>query len=299
MCKVVAIVVGFVCVLCATTSARACATCAAGDPTLTTMGTQQPVAQRLRGSLELQLRRDAVGQPGVNRVSLWEERAAVSMAYAPSDWLMMSLTAPLLMRQVQEVNLARSNVTGVGDIEMRSKLIVYRDRSFMPDHLLALVAGLKAPTGAIATSASGGSLAPELQSGTGSYDPITGLAYVYFGNDFSVFVSEVLYTPIWGRADFRMGPSWRGTHTFQYQATTALAARFSVNTRLDARARWRNPNRIEPDTGGFVGYIAPALVASPASDVVIYLEVQVPVLNALVGRHNEGIIAMVGLAYDV
>jgi len=263
------------------------------------MGTQQPVSQRLRASVELQARNDAVGEPGVDRVKLVEERAAASLAYAPSNWLMMSITAPLLFRQVTEANLAKDSVTGIGDIELRGKLFVYRDHDFAPNHLLALVAGVKIPTAALSSRADGSSIPAELQPGTGSFDPITGFAYAYFGGDFSLFVSEVLYTPLWGRADFRMGTSWRGTHMVQYQFTAAFAARLSFNTRLETKARLRNPSGIEPDTGGFVGFVAPALVVSPWTDLVLYMEVQVPVINALVGHHDEGYMAMLGAAYDI
>lgn len=277
-------------------AARACATCAVGDPTLTTMGTQQPNAGRLRASLEAQMRSDAVGQAGVDRVELTEQRLSAALSYAPVDWAMFSVTLPVLFRQVTEANLSESSVVGLGDMVLRGKWFIYRDSAFAPEHLLSLVTGLKMPTGKVER---GDAMAPELQAGTGSFDPILGLSYAFFGGDWSVFISEVVYIPLPSPEPFRMGTSWRGTHALQYQFIDQLAARLSVNTRLDAVTWLENPSRREPDSGGFIAYVAPAAVVSPLSDLVVYLELQIPVLNALVGTHDEGLLAMLGVAYDL
>lgn len=279
----------------------ACAVCATGDPTLTTMGIQQPVGGRIRLSLELQQRTDAVGRAGAGRVELSEQRAILSAAYAPTARFMASLSVPMLRRVITHENLAQDTVLGLGDLELRGKAFVFRDRAFAPRHLLAAVGGVSLPTGAVDTQLTERDVDvdPELQAGTGSFTPLLGVAYAFFGDAFSIFASEIVYVPLPGRAPFTVGPSLRGTHTAQYQLLDFLALRLSANFRLEAATRLSDPPRDEPDSGGLVGFLAPGLLMSPWVDLVLYAEAQLPVLNRLKGRHDEGPLLWVGAAYDL
>lgn len=259
------------------------------------MGVQQPVAGRLRLSMELQHRTDAVGPEGAGRVELTEQRGTLSLAYAPSSRWMFSLSAPLLRREIRYESLRSEQVMGLGDLEARVKLFIYRDTAFAPRHLLALVLGSRIPTGDVRTS---GEVDPELQAGSGSFEPLGGLAYAYFGGDWSLFASEMVYAPLPGRADFRIGSSLRGTHTAQYQVVESLALRASLNFRWEAATRLQEPARDEPDSGGLIAFVAPGLLFSPFADMVFYTEVQLPAYNGLTGVHDEGAVVWFGAAYD-
>jgi hypothetical protein len=275
--------------------ATACATCECGDPTLVVMGAEQPFAQRLRLSTTLRHRTDAVGA-GTDRMELNEQRLELAVAYAPVEWLMLSYGLPLLRRQLDFADLSRAGFVGIGDSELRARAFVYRDRDLAPHHLVALVAGLKLPTGPIKTQA--GDLAnPELLAGTGSFDPLFGATYSYFAHPWSLFASEVLFLPTKGARDLLVGRSWRGTHTLQYQALPALALRVSIETRLERRSH--QAGLTVPDTGGFLVHVAPGVVVSPLDDLVIQATVHVPVLNALYGNHDEGPVFELGVALDV
>jgi len=277
--------------------ALACAACACGDPTLTVMGAQQPFENRLRLALDLQTRTDALGRKGIDRVELNEQRLTLSIAYAPAAWLMLSVAVPSVRRELSDVTLAKDTVWGLSDIEVRARAFVFRDRALGPRHLLALVGGLRLPTAPLERDQSGAYRDSELQVGGGSFDPLGGVSYAFFANPWSLYVSEIVYVPTQGRADFRVGTSWRGTHAVQYQLLPELALRAGADFRLAAPTM--NGDVREPDSGGFVLFAAPALVWSPAPDLVVSLDAHVPVLNALIGHHDEGVFATLGAAYDV
>lgn len=276
--------------------AKACATCECGDPTLVVMGAEQPFANRLRVSMGLRHRTDAVGQVGINRVELSEQRLELAAAYAPTDWLMLSFSAPLLRRQLDYADLAREGYVGIGDSELRVRAFVFRDRDLAPRHLIALTAGLKLPTGPVKTSQMMGPN-PELLAGTGSFDPLVGATYSFFAEPWSLFVSEMLFVPTRSSRDLRTGTSWRGTHSAQYQALDEFAVRLSVETRLEGRSTYGSS--VVADTGGFIMHLAPGLVLSPMTDLVVQMVVHVPVINALYGWHDEGTVFELGVAVDL
>jgi hypothetical protein len=277
--------------------AGACATCACGDPTLTVMGAQQPFAQRVRLSLEAQYRTDTIGRAGFDRIELNEQRTTLSAAYAPEAWLMVSASMPMIRRELTNANLARDVLVTPGDLELRARAFVLRDRAFAPRHLLALVGGARLPTAPLERDAKGRYRAPELQPGSGSFDPLGGVSYSLFAAPWSAYVSQVAYVPTQGPADFRIGASLRGTHALQYQVGTSIALRFSLEYRLEARAR--RAGGVEPDSGGFIAFASPSIVWSPWLDLVLDVDVHVPIWNALYGAHEEGVFAVLGAAYDL
>ena len=277
--------------------ARACAACACGDPTVTVMGAQQPFDNRVRVALEFQHRRDGIGGSGVDRIELNEQRLSLSAAYAPWRWLMLSVSVPFVRRELSDVTLATDTLWGPGDAEVRARAFVFRDRAFAPTHLLAINTGMRLPTAPLDRDATGAYREPELQAGSGSFDPLLGLSYAWFAHPWSAYVSEIVYIPSRGRADFRVGTSWRGTHTLQYQFGTAFALRGGLDFRLEQRAR--SGSTIEPDSGGFVLFLSPSMVWTPATDLVLSASVHLPVLNALYGLHDEGVFFGLGAAYDI
>lgn len=277
-------------------SARACATCGCGDPTLTSMGTGKPFAGRLRGALQLSYRTDAIGQGRVNRVELREGRLDASLAYAPVDYWFAVVAVPVVRKQVTFVNLEQHTRLSLGDIELRNKFFVYQDRDFSPRHLVAVEAGLKLPTAPLERDAQGDLLPLEVQTGTGSFDPILGASYALFLSPWSGYLSATGSYPTQGIEGSRASPSLRSTLAAQYQPVNLLALRLAVDTRLDGKARQHDAP--EPDSGGFVAYLAPAVLLSPLTDLILTASVQVPVLNALHGYHDEGPIYSLSATLD-
>lgn len=276
--------------------AAACATCSCGDPTLTTMGDEKPFAGRLRGSVDLRMRSDVIGEADVDQVDLREQRVDLALTWAPTDRAFLSLVVPLAYRDITHVNLARERVLGLGDLELRAKYFLYEDRHFAPRHLVALQLGTQLPTSSVQRDAAGMLLPGEAQLGTGGFDPIVGVSYGYFEAPWSAYASVTAVIPTMSRAGIEPGASLLGTVAGQYQLGTNLAARLGVDTRLDRRTR--EGGVVDPDSGGFIAFASPEIVYSPRTDLLLSASVRLPVVNRLSGRHDEGPVAQTAVVYD-
>jgi hypothetical protein len=280
-----------------TTPAWACATCGSGDPTLTSMGTEQPFAGRLRLATSLRAWGLSEGDAGLDQVDTREVRMDLSASYAPSRWLFLSATLPLQARRVRDVSLAHESAGGPGDLEVSLKAFVYRDRDFAPDHLVSVLAGAKLPTAPWQRDAQGRALSLDAQLGSGSVDPLLGVGYATFQGDWSLFGSAIGYLPTRGHEGFRAGASLRTTLAAQYQPGTRLALQLAADTRLETVADTHGEP--EPQGGGFIGFLSPDVLFSPTQDLVVQFGVRVPVLNLLRGRVKQTPILQASLAYDL
>lgn len=277
--------------------ARACATCACGDPTLTSMGTEQPFSGRLRLSTLLRAWGQTVGRDNQDALRLRETRLDVAAAYAPVPWLFLSATLPLQAREVRDVSLARERGWGVGDVEFSAKAFVYQDKDFSPDHLVSVLAGVKLPTAPVLRAADGTELDLDTQLGSGSVDPLAGVAYQHFRGTWSFLASATGFLPTRGILGFRAGASVRTTLAAQYQPAPRWAVRLGLDGRVEAAGDLNGEQ--EEDGGGVIGYASPDVLFSPATDVVLAAGVRVPFFNRLRGRVAPTPIAMMSVAYDL
>nr|WP_163991825.1 transporter [Pyxidicoccus caerfyrddinensis] len=277
--------------------AWACATCACGDPTLTSMGTEQPFSGRLRLSTTLRAWGHTVGQDNVNALRLREARMDVSAAYAPLPWLFLAATLPLQAREVRDVSLARERGWGVGDVEVSAKAFVYQDKDFSPDHLFSVLAGVKLPTAPVLHTEDGTELDLDTQLGSGSVDPLFGVAYQHFRGAWSFVASATGFLPTRGIQGFRAGASVRTTLAAQYQPAPRWAVRLGLDGRVEKAADINGEK--EEDGGGVIGYASPDVLFSPVTDIVLSAGVRVPFFNRLNGRVAPTPIAMMSVAYDL
>jgi hypothetical protein len=277
--------------------AWACASCACGDPTLTAMGTEQPARNRLRASLELRHRIDVVGTPGYDELHLSEQRLDGQLAWAPHQRLFLLASLPTLRRELTYDRGARKQTWGIGDLELRAKLFLLRDRAFAPHHLVAMVGGVKLPTAAVDRRPSGQPLPLELQAGSGSVDAIAGASYAFFAFPWSAYASSQVVLPGSGTSGSRAGRSLRTTIAAQRHLGSAFAARLAVDTRADGRAL--EAGAPDPNSGGFIAFVAPELLLSPITDLSLSAWIKVSVFNRLDGRHEEPFVLGVSAAYDL
>ncbi len=276
--------------------ALACATCACGDPTLTSMGTEQPFAGRLRLATTVRTWGQTQGEAAVDAVSLRELRMDLSAAYAPRSWLILSATLPLQARRVQDVSLMREQGWGPGDMEVAAKAYVFRDKEFSPHHLLGLVAGARLPTSPTLHDAAGDPLSIDAQLGTGSWDPLAGLSYTAFRGEWSFVANVTGYLPTRGREGFRAGASLRTTLAAQYQPSPRWALHLATDTRLEGPSDTQGVS--DPEGSGFIGFLSPDVLFSPTTDTIIQLGVRVPVLN-LLNHTRQSPIFQAAVAYDL
>jgi hypothetical protein len=277
--------------------ALACGTCAVGDPTLTIVGLEQPKSQRIRTSATLRYRNDEIGEPRVDALKLTEQRMELAGAYSPTDRWTVSLMMPLVHRLVTAANLAEADIWAPGDLELRARAVVWRDRSFAPRHLISIIGGLEFPTGTVERDAAGVPLPLEFQAGTGSWDPIAGASYTMFSDPWSVYVSSLAIFPTRGTADTQAGISFRQTVLGQFQPWRFLAFQLGAELRLD------QPGYVagirDPNTGGHITYGTFGLIGLPHDKVLLHLTAAVPMIQRLDGDHVEGLAITAGLVYEI
>jgi hypothetical protein len=276
--------------------ARACASCGCGDPTLTALGTEQPSRNRLRASLEARDRLDVVGVAGVDELRLSEQRLDGQLAWAPHQRLFLLASLPVLRREITYDDGFERRTWGLGDLELRAKLFLFQDRAFAPRHLIAAMAGVKLPTAAVDRRLNGQPLPIELQAGSGSIDVLLGASYAHFAFPWSAYASTQLALPGTGTAGARTGRSLRATVAGQRHLGGMVAARLALDTRLDGRALENGGP--DPNSGGFIAFVAPELLVSPLTDLSLSIWIKISVLNRLDGRHQEPFVAGLSAAYD-
>jgi hypothetical protein len=70
-----------------------------------------------------------------------------------------------------------------------------------------------------------------------------------------------------------------------------------VDTRTDGLAH--HGTAVLPDSGGFVAFLSPEALVSPATDWVLRAAVRVPAVRLLNGRHHEGTFIAITVIRDL
>lgn len=270
--------------------------CGCGDPTLTIMGTEQPYEGRLRFSAESRYREDRVGEPGVDRYTLRELRTDLSAAWSASRSVVLSATLPILYRMGEDSSLREERAFGLGDVELRLRLVVARDRAFAPEHLLALVAGAGLPTAPVGLEGIDSSPSADVQPGSGALQGIVGAAYSHFAEALSLYASATWMLPVRVRGEVDRGPTMRVTLAGQAQLSQLLAVRVGVDGRADAPSRIQGSD--DPNSGGFILFASPDLLFSPTEDLLFAFGVRAPFYQALRGAHVESVSFNASVIWD-
>jgi len=278
----------------APSKAQACAACGCGDPTLTSMGAEQPFATRVRLSAELTHRTQAIGAD-LARLRIEEWRLDLGTAWFPTDWLGISASLPVLWRSAAWPAASAVASWGLGDAEIRTRAVMVRPN--LGGHMFALVLGLRAPT-APTLRDQYGALRAESQPGTGSFAPMAGAQYGWYRDPWSVAASSIVFVPIGhGTGGIAPGPSLRTGVAVQWQPDVRLALRLGIDTRLDGIARERG--RPDEDSGGFIAFLSPDVLLSPVDDLLVSVGLRIPVVNALRGHQSEGVYVTTALTVDL
>ena len=279
------------------TPASACGTCSVGDPTLTIVGFEQPKQNRIRTSATLRHRNDSIGDTQVDRLTLSEQRMELGGAYSPTDRVSLSLMMPVVHRLVTEVNLAEASIWAPGDLDLRVRGVVWRDRKFAPRHLVSLVGGLEFPTSSIEYDENGVPLPLEFQAGTSSWDPIAGASYTMFLDPWSMYVSSIAIFPTEGTAETRASTSFRQTLLAQFQPWSFLAFQVGAEFRFDGPGYIAGVR--DPNTGGHITYGTLGIVGLPHDKIMIHATAALPLIQRLDGTHREGFAFTAGLVYEI
>jgi hypothetical protein len=262
---------------------------------LTALGNEKPLAGRVRGAAELSLQSQTSGRPLLDELTVSEQRLRLQAAWAPAARIFLLATLPLVGRDVGYVNLARRRLVGIGDLELRGKVFLWEDRSFSPRHLIAASAGIRLPTAPWGRDARGTPWPSELQAGTGALMPLVGLSYSVFRFPWSGYVGVEGSAPLYARAELRPGRGLVASAGVQRQVSV-LAGRLGIDLRADQPAQ--ENGRADADSGGLMGYLSPALLVTPVTDLLLVATVRLPVASQLSGRQRPGAIVEIAAAYD-
>jgi hypothetical protein len=267
--------------------ALACASCGCGDPTLTTMGVEIPFRNRVRLALEQRVggHRTGLGPGEEEDVTA---RTSLLVSYSPARWVTLGAMLPGGGGQSSApggLSETRRRY-GLGDLELLARFLPFRDRSFAPRHVAGLLVGLKVPTGPRVSDSSGYPAPDDRQPGTGSWDPIFGAGYSYFGEDLSVFatINYRLATP--GPRATQRGSVLGASVVAQRALGLRLAVALGVDVGYTAADQFPDGAPL-PQSGGVVVALTPGLLIQPRTDFLLRLAVQVPVAQAWSGEQHE------------
>ena len=277
-------------------NAAACATCDAGDQTLTVNGAELPFAGRLRSAFELRRRSDAIGQAGIDRTELVETRLDLTMLWAPGESISLMAMVPLAHRRITDASLVETDTWGVGDVELRAKWFAFKDRDFAPRVLGALVGGVRLPVAPWHHGPSGELFPLEAQLGAGSVDALLGPSFAVFDGQLSAYLGVLWSEPLRARSALEPGRALRGSLSAQYQLVPWLGLRAASDLRWSAPARERGQR--DPSSGGWIQLAGGDLLVSVAESTVLLVGLRVPVVDRLAGAHDEGSVASFAILQD-
>ena len=229
---------------------------------------------------EAGLRNGTDGVNGPNRRRQHETEAALGVHYGLRHDLQIGALLPWVWRDVDPAIPNTGRAEGLGDLELFAKWRFYRWDAHKKALNIAAIAGLSVPTGSDDERASGFELRPELQPGSGTFDPRFGLAATYEPGRWR-FNAGAFYQVDTGQSD-ALGD------TFTLQAE--IGNRFWLEPypgpfmRLDGIVRWthfgqdRQNGATLPNTGGerittglnFAFRPRPSLDFQLAADVPVY-----------------------------
>jgi hypothetical protein len=277
-------------------SALACSPCLCGDPTLTTMGAEKPFAGRQRISLEVLDREERIGVAGVNKRVISEMRTTLGYSYWLDEKLALGVRVPLVDKQLSDANLAQQEASALGDIDIDARLYLWQDRPGVPRHIAGVQLGLRLTT-ANQEKSSGVVLDNDVQPGDGLTLASIGVWHGYFRFPWMVYSSsQVNFGLDQGYDDFDYGGSLKLSSTLQYALNYKFALQIGVDMRWSEQDSYNEVS--DPDSGGFIAFLAPGAVVTLAQDLILNVKIQSPWIEDLDGDHEEDTALQLGVTYD-
>ena len=277
--------------------AEACASCGCGDPTLTATGVERPYKNRVRVAWEERYGSLTMGDD-VSGERTQFLRSTLAASWSPIPRLTLGATLPWVTSWIARAPMPRTSVTGLGDLELAARAVLFQEKSFAPHHVIWAGAGLKFPTGYQATDSTGFQVPDDDQPGSGSWDPFAGLTYAYFSGEMtSFFASGTGRLTTAGWHGYRRGSTIGGSLAFQLQPWSWGALQLGGDFLWQASDMLSTGHGV-PNTGGTTGYVMIALLANPWRDLLVRVVVDAPVIMALNGTQTVGPQVVAQISYD-
>jgi len=274
----------------------ACAVCGAADKTLPANGSELPFEGRKRATLEL---RAASFETSSRALRVTELRAQPGLATAIGPATLLAAEMPLLDRTlvlrapaapasgsapvipVRDAASPESRTMMLGDAELRLTHTPWRSAPAALSRRLTISAGVKLPTAPLERDPSGALVHPDLQPGCSSIVPLVSMSYAWASSLWSAWTGASLLLPVAVREGAHSGDSLRASFTMQLQPSRVLATRLGVFGRLDSTGEL--DGEVVRRSGGASVHVAPEIVLSPATDVVVSFGAAFPVVQEMRG----------------
>lgn len=226
------------------------------------------------------------------------KQVPIVFGYAPTRDIAAAISVPWIEKS-QRRNLSGRRATldlaGLGDMAFLGRWTLKKWLGPWRRTDLAVIGGVELPTGDTNRRDEGIRLPPDLQLGSGSFDPFLRMAFTRIVKRRSIF-SELQYkvnTP--GALDFKFGDVLQYDLAFAYRFFPAkkypnpeFYGILELNGVWEQQARQRG--RDVANTGNHTIFLSPGIQAIPLKNLLIEASVQIPIYQDLRGRQ---------LGYDV
>lgn len=221
---------------------------------------------------------------------------SIGIAYGATDDLTVHIRVPYVSRN--NISEAHHHEEGeepeihqLGDAKGMGDVTLFGHYRFLnrPDLQSSLLAGLKMPTGKKSDKTESGDLfEAEFQPGSGSWDPMIGVAVSRPLGTYSLD-SNILYTFVTeGVQDADLGD------VFNYNISISrrvVMQKVKLDLIMEANGIWRDKQKIDGEkdknSGGNTVLISPGIRSEINDQIMIYLSIGVPVIQDLEGEQNE------------
>jgi hypothetical protein len=281
-------------------AALACSVCGC-DPAAGTLGLDRPSTNFLRVSIEDRLLSKESGEAEAAE-SERENRAMLRVQYSPLSRLTLQAELPgfLYKRHLDAAGVQDDVGHGIGDLAFSARYELLRTGGLVPKHVLAVIGGIKLPTGANDRHLPGEDPDEHLQIGTGSYDETFGLSYLYGDHPWTYFANALARINGSNSRDFQYGNALFGSVGVRrnFLDSERLILSLEAQVRSAGKDRIAGGRFYDPDSGGRVYYGTFSAAYALTDDLLVRGTVQVPVVTDLNGVQHEHTVGYLQFAYD-
>lgn len=219
---------------------------------------------------------------------------SLSLAYGLTHSTMFVLSMPHLTRddiaesEPPDEAHRHGDSRGFGDLTLMLHQRVYQSEA--RDFLLTVLAGIKMPTGRTSDRDNHGDVfEAEFQPGSGSWDPMIGVALTRRFGDLSLD-ANLLYTLVTeGTQDTDLGDRFAYNLAASYRIIREPAFQVDLIAEFNGMsiAKEKVRGRKDPDSGGTVIFFSPGLRISSSTGISLYGSFGVPIAQDWNGIQNE------------
>jgi len=291
----------------------ACAVCGAAERSLPTNGAEVAFEGRKRATVDV---RAASFATRARDLRLTELRVEPGLAVAVLPTTLLAVEVPLLHRSLAlgepgpagapfrasgasgatDTAASERAYAALGDVDVRVSHTAFRSAPAPLSRRLLVTLGVKLPTAPLERDPGGDQVHPDLQPGCGSVVPNVGVAHRWSRSVWSATTSVSFLFPVSVREGAHPGDSLRASVVLEAQPTRAFATRLGVAGRFDGTGEI--DDEVVKRSGGAALYVAPEIVVSPVTDVVLSVGASFPAVQAMRGYRATSPVLLASVGVD-